>query len=179
MQAHNGSGKTTCFTLGMLARVDPAVLAPQALCVCPTRELVVQNQMVLERMGKFTGGWVGAGQGQGVMCVLLVGRKGVLYKGAKHAAVQLGWARKAGNWVQAANVAAGVPQTPSNTAALPAPPRPASGPAPQAFPAPAQRRRTMRPLGDRASTTRWGWVGGRVGGWVGGRVGGWVGGRVL
>ena len=33
--------------------------APQALCVCPTRELVVQNQMVLERMGKFTGGWVG------------------------------------------------------------------------------------------------------------------------
>lgn len=28
---------------------------PQALCVCPTRELVVQNQMVLERMGKFTG----------------------------------------------------------------------------------------------------------------------------
>lgn len=27
----------------------------QALCVCPTRELVVQNQMVLERMGKFTG----------------------------------------------------------------------------------------------------------------------------
>ena len=77
MQAHNGSGKTTCFTLGMLARVDPAVLAPQALCVCPTRELVVQNQMVLERMGKFTGGWVGAGQGQGVMCVLLVGRWGV------------------------------------------------------------------------------------------------------
>ena len=57
-QAHNGSGKTTCFTLGMLARVDPAVQAPQALCVCPTRELVVQNQMVLERMGKFTGGWV-------------------------------------------------------------------------------------------------------------------------
>ena len=98
-QAHNGSGKTTCFTLGMLGRVDtqtqapqvragdglhPAVASnggspaghltaggrppacplcvclhlpprPQALCVCPTRELVVQNQMVLERMGKFTG----------------------------------------------------------------------------------------------------------------------------
>lgn len=54
-QAHNGSGKTTCFTLGMLARVDPKLQATQALCVCPTRELVVQNQMVLERMGKFTG----------------------------------------------------------------------------------------------------------------------------
>ncbi|KAL4418934.1 hypothetical protein ABPG77_009114 [Micractinium sp. CCAP 211/92] len=54
-QAHNGSGKTTCFTLGMLGRVDPGLQAAQALCVCPTRELVVQNQMVLERMGKFTG----------------------------------------------------------------------------------------------------------------------------
>jgi ATP-dependent RNA helicase DDX19/DBP5 len=54
-QAHNGSGKTTCFTLGMLGRVDTQLQAPQALCVCPTRELVVQNQMVLERMGKFTG----------------------------------------------------------------------------------------------------------------------------
>ena len=54
-QAHNGSGKTTCFTLAMLSRVDAGVKSPQALCVCPTRELVVQNQMVLERMGKYTG----------------------------------------------------------------------------------------------------------------------------
>lgn len=53
-QAHNGSGKTTCFTLAMLSRVEPGVKAPQALCVCPTRELVVQNLMVLERMGKFS-----------------------------------------------------------------------------------------------------------------------------
>lgn len=53
-QAHNGSGKTTCFILGMLARVDPDLAAPQALCVCPTRELVVQNLQVLERMAKFT-----------------------------------------------------------------------------------------------------------------------------
>lgn len=52
-QAHNGSGKTTCFTLAMLSRVDPALKAPQALCLCPTRELVVQNLSVLERMGKF------------------------------------------------------------------------------------------------------------------------------
>ena len=41
-QAHNGSGKTTCFVLGMLSRVDPRVRAPQALCMCPTRELVIQ-----------------------------------------------------------------------------------------------------------------------------------------
>uniref|UniRef100_A0A0D6QVS5 RNA helicase n=1 Tax=Araucaria cunninghamii TaxID=56994 RepID=A0A0D6QVS5_ARACU len=54
-QAHNGSGKTTCFVLGMLSRVDPKVNAPQALCVCPTRELAMQNQEVLQKMGKYTG----------------------------------------------------------------------------------------------------------------------------
>lgn len=41
-QAHNGSGKTTCFVLGMLSRVDPKLHAPQALCICPTRELAIQ-----------------------------------------------------------------------------------------------------------------------------------------
>ncbi|KAJ0503333.1 putative RNA helicase [Helianthus annuus] len=41
-QARNGSGKTTCFVLGMLSRVDPKLGAPQALCVCPTRELAIQ-----------------------------------------------------------------------------------------------------------------------------------------
>jgi ATP-dependent RNA helicase DDX19/DBP5 len=41
-QAHNGSGKTTCFVLGMLSRVDPTLQAPQALCICPTRELAIQ-----------------------------------------------------------------------------------------------------------------------------------------
>lgn len=54
-QAHNGSGKTTCFVLAMLSRVDPKRRQPQALCTCPTRELVVQNMQVLQRMGKHTG----------------------------------------------------------------------------------------------------------------------------
>ena len=54
MQAHNGSGKTTCFVLAMLSRVDPTLNQPQAMCVCPTRELVVQNLEVLQKMGKFT-----------------------------------------------------------------------------------------------------------------------------
>ncbi|TKY50208.1 DEAD-box ATP-dependent RNA helicase 38 [Spatholobus suberectus] len=53
-QAHNGSGKTTCFVLGMLSRVDPKVQAPQALCICPTRELAIQNTEVLRKMGKYT-----------------------------------------------------------------------------------------------------------------------------
>ncbi|XP_068657366.1 DEAD-box ATP-dependent RNA helicase 38-like [Aristolochia californica] len=54
-QAHNGSGKTTCFVLGMLSRVDPKRKTPQALCICPTRELAIQNQQVLLKMGKYTG----------------------------------------------------------------------------------------------------------------------------
>ena len=41
-QAHNGSGKTTCFVLGMLSRVDVNLKAPQAFCICPTRELAMQ-----------------------------------------------------------------------------------------------------------------------------------------
>ncbi|KAH7280085.1 hypothetical protein KP509_37G051700 [Ceratopteris richardii] len=54
-QAHNGSGKTTCFVLGMLSRVDPNLKAPQAICICPTRELAIQNEEVLLKMGKYTG----------------------------------------------------------------------------------------------------------------------------
>ena len=54
-QAHNGSGKTTCFVLGMLSRCDPKLHAPQALCMCPTRELVVQNVEVLRKMATHTG----------------------------------------------------------------------------------------------------------------------------
>ncbi|KAK4583008.1 hypothetical protein RGQ29_025963 [Quercus rubra] len=53
-QAHNGSGKTTCFVLGMLSRIDLNLKAPQALCVCPTRELALQNLEVLRKMGKYT-----------------------------------------------------------------------------------------------------------------------------
>lgn len=54
-QARNGTGKTTCFVLGMLSRVDPKVVGPQALCICPTRELAIQNMEVLLKMGKYTG----------------------------------------------------------------------------------------------------------------------------
>ncbi|GJM93736.1 hypothetical protein PR202_ga10321 [Eleusine coracana subsp. coracana] len=52
-QAHNGYSKTTCFVLGMLSRVNPNLKFPQAICICPTRELA--QQAVLMRMGKFTG----------------------------------------------------------------------------------------------------------------------------
>eukprot|EP00878_Enallax_costatus_P015357 GHUV01016085.1.p1 GENE.GHUV01016085.1~~GHUV01016085.1.p1 ORF type:complete len:457 (+),score=103.79 GHUV01016085.1:581-1951(+) len=54
-QAHNGSGKTTCFALAMLSRVKPELKCPQALCMCPTRELVAQNLGVVRKMAKFCG----------------------------------------------------------------------------------------------------------------------------
>ncbi|KAJ0856065.1 putative RNA helicase [Helianthus annuus] len=54
-QAPTCSGKTTCFLLGILSRVDPTLPAPQALCICPTRELASANMEVLLNMGKFTG----------------------------------------------------------------------------------------------------------------------------
>ncbi|XP_028117938.1 DEAD-box ATP-dependent RNA helicase 38-like [Camellia sinensis] len=40
-QAHNGSGKTTCFVLSMLSHVDPKLIAPQ-------------NVEVLKKMGNYT-----------------------------------------------------------------------------------------------------------------------------
>ncbi|KAI3970452.1 hypothetical protein MKX01_024099 [Papaver californicum] len=45
---------TACFVLGMLSRIDINLKAPQAICICPTRELAIQNLEVLTRMGKQT-----------------------------------------------------------------------------------------------------------------------------
>ena len=53
-QAQNGSGKTTCFVLAMLSRVDTSLQETQSICVCPTRELVLQNLSVAKKMGKYT-----------------------------------------------------------------------------------------------------------------------------
>eukprot|EP00930_Biecheleria_cincta_P098560 TRINITY_DN90210_c0_g1_i1.p1 TRINITY_DN90210_c0_g1~~TRINITY_DN90210_c0_g1_i1.p1 ORF type:complete len:492 (+),score=90.34 TRINITY_DN90210_c0_g1_i1:36-1511(+) len=54
-QAQNGSGKTAAFSLAMLLATDTAQKCPQGLCVCPTRELTIQNHDVLAKLGKFTG----------------------------------------------------------------------------------------------------------------------------
>lgn len=54
-QGHNGVGKTTCFVVGMLCRVDEALATPQAICVCVTRELVKQTYDVACRIGRHTG----------------------------------------------------------------------------------------------------------------------------
>ena len=39
--SHTGSGKTAAFTLPLLAKLDFKKFAPQALILCPTRELAV------------------------------------------------------------------------------------------------------------------------------------------
>ncbi|CDF35822.1 poly-A RNA export protein DBP5 [Chondrus crispus] len=53
-QGHNGSGKTACFVLGMLSRVDTSSEATQALCLVPTRELARQIGDVVASLGRYT-----------------------------------------------------------------------------------------------------------------------------
>lgn len=48
-QAQTGTGKTAAFGIPILDRVDPRNKAPQALVLCPTRELAIQ---VAEEIGK-------------------------------------------------------------------------------------------------------------------------------
>ena len=42
VQSRTGSGKTGCYLLPLLPRLDPAVKAPQVLVLAPTRELALQ-----------------------------------------------------------------------------------------------------------------------------------------
>lgn len=53
-QGHTGSGKTACFVLAMLNRVDDKIDATQALCIVPTRELARQVEEVVVQLGNFT-----------------------------------------------------------------------------------------------------------------------------
>lgn len=54
-QAQNGTGKTGAFALSMLRLVDPNLKAPQALLICPTREIARKNARVIDTMAQFTG----------------------------------------------------------------------------------------------------------------------------
>ena len=51
-QAKTGSGKTAAFGLGLLQTLDPSKLEPQALVVCPTRELADQVTSELRRLAR-------------------------------------------------------------------------------------------------------------------------------
>jgi len=49
-QAPTGSGKTVAFGLGLLQRLDPSLVRPQALVLCPTRELADQVAKSIRRL---------------------------------------------------------------------------------------------------------------------------------
>jgi ATP-dependent RNA helicase DbpA len=53
-QAKTGSGKTACFGIGMLSRLDLGSFRVQALVVCPTRELADQVCKEIRRLARFT-----------------------------------------------------------------------------------------------------------------------------
>ena len=50
-QAETGSGKTAAFGLALLNPIDPDDVAPQALVLCPTRELADQVATEIRRLG--------------------------------------------------------------------------------------------------------------------------------
>jgi ATP-dependent RNA helicase DeaD len=55
-QSQTGSGKTAAFALPIIEKVDPQLRAPQALILCPTRELAVQVAEEVAKLGQFKKG---------------------------------------------------------------------------------------------------------------------------
>ncbi|WP_258807059.1 ATP-dependent RNA helicase DbpA [Pseudidiomarina sp. CB1] len=55
VQAETGSGKTVAFALGLLSKLDTESFAPQALVLCPTRELAEQVADAIRRLAKVMG----------------------------------------------------------------------------------------------------------------------------
>jgi len=53
VEARTGSGKTAAFALGLLSRLDPAVIALQGFVLCPTRELADQVSREIRRLARF------------------------------------------------------------------------------------------------------------------------------
>ncbi|MEI7998735.1 MAG: ATP-dependent RNA helicase DbpA [Candidatus Omnitrophota bacterium] len=51
-QANTGSGKTAVFGLGIVAKLDIANIQPQALVLCPTRELAQQVSLEIRRLAR-------------------------------------------------------------------------------------------------------------------------------
>ena len=51
-QAQSGTGKTGCFTIGILQQIDLSIQSPQALVLAPTRELAQQTKSVIDSIGK-------------------------------------------------------------------------------------------------------------------------------
>ena len=52
-QAQSGTGKTGCFSVGVLNQIDESVSENQAIIMAPTRELAQQTHTVMSDLGKF------------------------------------------------------------------------------------------------------------------------------
>lgn len=52
-QAQAGTGKTACFSIGLLQSVDQSLQSCQALILAPTRELAKQTETVARRLGAY------------------------------------------------------------------------------------------------------------------------------
>lgn len=55
-QAQTGTGKTLAFALPVLNQIDSKALNPQALILCPTRELAIQVSQEFDKLAKFMDG---------------------------------------------------------------------------------------------------------------------------
>ena len=55
-QAQTGTGKTAAFAIPVLQKVDPKVKKPQAIILCPTRELAIQVAEEIRKLAMFMHG---------------------------------------------------------------------------------------------------------------------------
>ena len=55
-QAQSGTGKTGCFTIGTLQRIDISSNTTQAIVISPTRELSIQTKKVFDSIGSMMKG---------------------------------------------------------------------------------------------------------------------------
>lgn len=52
-QAQTGTGKTAAYTIPMLMKIDSQIKKPQAIVLCPTRELAVQVAEEIRKLAKY------------------------------------------------------------------------------------------------------------------------------
>ncbi len=55
-QAQTGTGKTAAFGIPLLEKMDTKVKKPQAMILCPTRELAIQVADEIRKLAKFMHG---------------------------------------------------------------------------------------------------------------------------
>jgi len=53
-QAQTGTGKTAAFAIPVLEKIDTSVKKPQAIILCPTRELAIQVAEEVRKISKYT-----------------------------------------------------------------------------------------------------------------------------